>query len=158
MDPASVGLRAIHREIGPFEQGRRIRVAGIEHGDADARAKENLVSADDVAGLDGRDDRLGERRGRRPNINRRVNNRELVPAEPRAKVARPGDHVRQAGRDGLQEFVADRVSEGVVDILEAIEIDEQIGRAESPNSSANCRAAFSLTSKANRLARPVNTS
>ena len=31
------------------------------------------------------------------------------------------------GGDGLQELVADRVTEGVVDVLEAVEIDEQGG-------------------------------
>ena len=125
IDPASVGLRAVHREIGAFQQGRRIIVAALQHRDADARADENLVSSDDVTSLDGRDDRLRERRGRRTgHPSKRVNNRELVSAEPRAEVVTATTFVKPAG-DGLQEFVADRVSERVIDILEAIEIDEQ---------------------------------
>src|SRR5208337_4183902 len=45
VDPASVGLRPVHREIGSFQEGRRIAVSGLEHGDANARADEDLMAA-----------------------------------------------------------------------------------------------------------------
>ena len=78
IDAAPVGLRAVHREIGSFQQGRRIIVTGLEHGDADARADEDLMPSDVVTTVDGRDDCLRERRGRPVNIHGNVNDRELV--------------------------------------------------------------------------------
>ena len=49
---------------------------------------------------------------------------ELVPAEPSDRVAAAED-ARDARGDGLEQFVAGAVAEGVVDRLEVVEVDEQ---------------------------------
>jgi len=49
---------------------------------------------------------------------------ELVPAEAGDGVAAAQDAF-QPGADGLQQFVADGMTQGVVDDLEAVEIEEK---------------------------------
>ena len=49
---------------------------------------------------------------------------ELVAAEARNRIARPKQRV-EAPRDLLQESVACIVTEAVVDLLEAVEVDKQ---------------------------------
>jgi hypothetical protein len=77
-------------------------------------------------------DRLGERHpepgghlaGRGGVPDRRQQHRELVTAQPGHHVARPYA-VDQAVRDDLQQPVADRVAEGVVDLLEPVEVEQE---------------------------------
>src|SRR5690606_14561991 len=54
----------------------------------------------------------------------RQQHRELVAAEPRDEVA-GADAVGEAVRDELEEPVPDRVPEGVVDLLEAVQVEEE---------------------------------
>jgi len=49
---------------------------------------------------------------------------ELVPAETSHEVARPR-RPRERGRDLLQQQIAGRMPEGVVHVLEPIEVEEQ---------------------------------
>ena len=49
---------------------------------------------------------------------------ELVAAEPREQVGL-AQRVRQRRGDALQQLVADAMAERVVDVLEAVEVDEQ---------------------------------
>ena len=60
-----------------------------------------------------------------------LEDRELVAAEPRGGVAlaHAGE---QAGGDGAQQGVADRVAEGVVDRLEAVEVEAQHRHRPAP--------------------------
>ena len=53
---------------------------------------------------------------------------ELVAAEP-ADLAFLADHVGEALRDLLEERVADRMAQRVVDVLEPVEIDQEQGAA-----------------------------
>ena len=65
--------------------------------------------------------------------------RELVPAEPRCRVAGPQD-AGEAGGDGDQEVVAHAVAHRVVDELEVVQVDEKdphhtavtVGRGRAP--------------------------
>ena len=62
-------------------------------------------------------------------------NRELVAAEPRERVALPQARL-EAARHRDQQLVADQVAEAVVDDLEAIEVEiedrEAVGQAAAP--------------------------
>ena len=51
---------------------------------------------------------------------------ELVPADAPQRV-HVADGRAEAGGHGLKEFIADDVAEGVVDLLEVVEVDEEHG-------------------------------
>ena len=89
--------------------------AGVEHGD-DAvegeRARERVLEA------------AGELDHRRAVRDAADQHGELVAAEPRERVAAPDDGA-QPHRDVLQQAVAVVVPERVVDLLEAVEVDQQ---------------------------------
>ena len=68
--------------------------------------------------------------------------RELVAAQPREQILL-AHLAREALRDLAQQVVAALVAEDVVDLLEAVEVDEQqreaVGRrASSPSSAFRC--------------------
>ena len=114
-------LRRVHRGVGVAHQavGVRRMVVG---GDADGDGEEELAAVED------------ERRGDRgvETVGDRVDpigvgvgheDRELVAAEARdRRLARDG--VGEAARDLLEDPVAGRVTEAVVDQLEAVEVEE----------------------------------
>jgi len=56
----------------------------------------------------------------------RGNNRELVAAEPRHQVV-AAQRMRQPQRDVADQFVADRMTERVVDVLEMVEVHKEQG-------------------------------
>ena len=118
-------LGAVERDVGVAQDllGRRLLAAvherdagGRGHGDAAARELERLGErveqvARDLAG--GLRRRAGlEQHG------------ELVAAQPRGGVA-GGEPLGEAARARLQQLVAGRVAERVVDLLEVVEVDEQ---------------------------------
>jgi hypothetical protein len=129
---AAIVLGAVHGGVGALEQllgaGAVLRIAG----DADARRDEQLLALQ-VEGLGQRfDDAGGEAGG----IRRLLvgagqvgqHHREFVAAQARhhVVVARAGF---QARRGLHQQLVADAVAEHVVDVLEAVQVDEHHGRA-----------------------------
>ena len=80
--------------------------------------------------------------------------RELVAAEAGDRVVRAGPRRVSRVGDHVQQLVADVVAEGVVDLLEAVEVEQQ-QRDGSPSASSAwaVRSARSL-----RLGRPVSAS
>ncbi len=122
LEPGAFGLGAVHGQVGRLEQ--RVEVAPVlgVHGDADAGADGDLVAlvggaAGHVRHHAGRDAaggggvaHLGEEDG------------ELVAAEPCHQV-RLADALLQRCGDLLQQGVAGVVAQGVVDGLEAVQVD-----------------------------------
>ena len=81
---------------------------------------------------------------------------ELVAAEP-ADLAVLADHRGEALRDLLEQGVADRVAERVVDVLEAVEVDQEERAAGWPLALL-CSASSSVRRISERLGRPVSES
>ena len=120
---AAERLGDIHRGVGmPEQQFLVVAMLGIGRA-AEAGADEQFVAvdrhrlADDVDDLVGDDgDRLGPAQIRR-------DDHEFVAAQPRHRVHLAHRH-RETGGRLAQDDVADLVAERIVDLLEAVEIDE----------------------------------
>ncbi len=95
------------------------------HRDADAGPDDEVVVFDAEGALERQADLLGGVL-RTPLADFRQQDRELVAAEPR-DGARVAQDRRQAQRHLLEDIVADLMAEGVVDLLEPIEIHHQQG-------------------------------
>ncbi len=94
-------------------------------GDADARADHELAPGDPDRLLECEEQPLRDADGM--GFVRSVEQqRELVAAEPGQGVARAA-RLREALGNGLEQLVARVVAEAVVDLLEAVEVDEQDG-------------------------------
>ena len=139
---AAALLGAVHRQVGRPHQGfGALAVVRVE-ADADARRDAMMVAPEGERSLEGLEDL-----GREPVGVLRVGNlleddRELVPAEARDGVALAHAR-RQARSDVLEDLVTDRVPKGVVDGLEAVEIDEQ--QREQPLLTAGGRQRLAQT-------------
>ena len=132
-------LGQVHRDVGAAQERRGVVAVLGRDGDADADVGGELVALDGdrlvqrLQQVAGGGDRLGLPGARQQH-------RELVAAEPRQGVLRPqrrGEPARRA----LQQQVAEVVAEGVVDVLEAVEVEQQqpdgaLAAGEPPPSSA----------------------
>ncbi len=126
--PATLAVRlgAVEGEIGAHEEARRLDgvVGHVGDADADADLQQSLVDPEGPAqvghGPGGQRLRLGP-------SHVAGDHRELVAAEAEDAVrAADGE---QARRDLLQQPVADEVAAGVVDGLEAVEVEIEQGAA-----------------------------
>src|SRR3954447_1518280 len=120
---AAVRLGAIQRHVGVLQEriGADIRRG---HGDTDARADFDQVIADLIALAQVLDDptrQAGRLFGR---FNVLLEHDELITAETSYEIFRT-QHGAQPVGDRAQELVAAGMTEGVVDLLELVEIDEQ---------------------------------
>ena len=97
-------------------------VGGIDR-DADGRAGAHLVIADTIGLGQCIDDFLGQDHGALGRVELGLDHRELVAAEPGHGVGL-AHHPLEVLGDGLEQLVADRVPEGIVDLLEAVEVHE----------------------------------
>ena len=83
---------------------------------------------------------------------------ELVAAEPGHGVLGP-DHGGQGARDLDQQRVAGVVTEGVVDLLEVVQVDDRDGRRRRTRPARLPRTAAARRSENNaRLVSPVSGS
>ena len=85
---------------------------------------------------------------------------ELVATQPHHDVARPGD-AGQPGPDESEEPVAGRVPEGVVDLLEVVEVDHEQGQGlvAAPRGRGGWRRwRRARWVRRRRLPRPVSSS
>ena len=95
------------------------------HGDADARADDDTMPLDLVGLGDDLEQALGELRGDLALISGRdVQDREFVAAEAGDRVALT-DQALQSRRHRLEQRVADRMPERIVDRLEQVEIEDE---------------------------------
>ena len=122
---AALGLGAVQREVGILDElvGGRAVLGRERYPDAGADIQ--MIAVEIVGRRDGAEQPVGGAdRGFALIALDRRDNRELVAAEPRDRVG-----VANAGREPLshhlQQFVADRMAERVVDGLEQIEIEHE---------------------------------
>ena len=122
---AAVRLGAVEREIGLLQQFVGVLAVLGRQRDADADADDELVAADIVGRGNLLDHVAGEHgHGRRLAIAAELHDREFVAAEPCHRVVL-GDAFAEPAGDFLQQRVADRMAERVVDVLEMIEIEAE---------------------------------
>ena len=120
---AAVLLRAVHRGVGVADHVCRGQAAVGER-DADARPHVLLAAAHGDRGGKRLDEALDEPQRVVLAVDVLVQHDELVAADAGDRVAR-AQRLAQALGDGAQQGVARLVPEGVVDQLEAVEVDEQ---------------------------------
>ena len=121
---AAVGLRPVHRELGVLEQAVGRLTVGREQRDADAGAGVELLAVEHER-LAEAVDQAARQRARLVGVaDVGLQDHELVAAEPadRVGLAQAG---MQALGDRLEQQVAAGQAEGVVDALEAVEVEQQ---------------------------------
>ena len=117
-------LGRIEREVGVADQRVGAGAAGVADGDADRGADRDLVAFDRIGPRDLLDQRPGERL-QKADVDRAGKHRlEFVAAEA-ADLAVVAHHRLQPLGDLPEQGVADRMAERVVDVLEAVEIDQE---------------------------------
>ena len=116
-------LRAVHRQVGAAQQVGSVGRVDRRDGDADAGADLGADRPDLERLEQARGDPLSHDRAALA-VGVQQRDHELVASQAGDEVAVAQDS-RQALAELAQELVADRVAEGVVDLLESVEVDEQ---------------------------------
>ena len=120
--PTTVGLGAVHRQIGILDQLIEIGAILRRQSNADAGVGHELV-AEALIGLT---DRLMNARHEFHDVagifDIGLDHRELIAAKPGDMVG-ISDAIPDAPRHGFQQLIADMMSERVVDALELVDID-----------------------------------
>ena len=125
-------LGHVHRDVGSLEESLDVRAMIREESDADARLHLEGETVNREWLLEGRPQLARDRNGRLGVEHLREQHAELVPAEARDGVAL-AKGVAEPDADLLQQLVAARMPEGVVDLLEAVEVhDHHRGRDVVP--------------------------
>ena len=120
----ALDLGAVEGELGVLEQRVRILPVLREQGDADAGRGLDLLAVDVEWFGHRRQDLVGQGDNLGGLADLRLHERELVATEPGQRVA-GADRCGDPLGDGAQQLVADWVAQGVVDVLEAVEIEQQ---------------------------------
>src|SRR5581483_1296263 len=121
----AVRLGAVHRRIGVAQEVFRVLVTERAVRNADADGRKNLIPVQVEGLFEQLLNPLGHLTGF-ADSDFIEQDRELVAAEPRNRVAGP-EAVFQAARDRDQQVIADHVPQTVVDDFEAVEIQEEDG-------------------------------
>ena len=122
---AARALRRVHRRVGAGDQLGVAAAVGV-HGDADRARDHDLAALGLVRLREALDQAVGD-------VGDALLRRHVAEQEQELVAADAGDdvlaarHRLQALADLLEDEVADRVAVGVVDRLEAVEVDEQQG-------------------------------
>ena len=120
-------LRAVHRQVGGAQQRDRVVAVLGGEGHADAGGHPDDAALDD----DPRVQRRVDLTGQPPDgvlVAAVAHHRELVAAEPRGHETGHGTDRPQSVAHRPQHRVTDLVAEGVVDLLEPVEVQQQQGR------------------------------
>ena len=122
---ATARLGLVQRRIGVLDEPRcGVAVVRVQ-ADADARADDHLLPVGNAEGLlHPLRELAGDAGGRVGRLEVLDHDQKLVPAQARERVL-VAQAAAQAGRDRLDQLVARGVPQAVVDVLEAVEIDEQ---------------------------------
>ena len=121
--PRPSTLGAVEREIGAFEQALGAGAVARHERDADAGADVEELAFGDVGSPDEVDDAPGKRLGIHRVGEARLENHELVAADACNGIGRAHRRAQAVG-DPLEEHVAHRVAQRIVDRLEAVEVDQ----------------------------------
>ena len=119
---AALGLRPIQRHVGVAQELVRVERGGGQR-DSDAGGDHYLVAIEIVGAADRVEHARGERLALLEGKDRRLQNDELVAAEARDHVGVANGALQPLG-DRLQQHVAAGMPQGVVDLLELVEVDE----------------------------------
>ena len=123
---APVVLGAVERQVRIAHQLVGCEPVGRADGDADAGADDDLAALELVGLAHRLDDALRKRRGVGRLVDRHLQDRELVAAHARDRIGLAHQRAQAAGGI-LQQLVAGRVAQRVVDVLEVIEIEQMDG-------------------------------
>ena len=122
--PLAVVLGRIHGEVGVAQQLVGGDAGARRDRDSDARAHRRRL----IVQQEGLAQQVEHAPGRPPHLVGAADvleqDRELVPAQPRGRVAGPQAAAQPPG-DARQQLVAGGVPQGVVDRLEVVEVEEQ---------------------------------
>jgi len=121
---AAIRLGAIERHVGVFEQRIRADAVRRGHRNPDAGADFDQMIVDLVALAQMLDNSPGETRGILVRFDVLLKHHKFVAAEPRHEILR-AQHFAQPVGDRAQQPVAARMTQGIVDLLELIEVDKQ---------------------------------
>ena len=113
-------------------------VCGSDKREANRGGEEDLAVVEGDRRADGLADGLGEIGDARGILLREQDQAELVAGEPRQRVLRLED-AGQPPRQGQQDRIADRDADGIVDLLEAVEIDHHQGRPQGRHGLGEIR-------------------
>ena len=119
---AAVGLGAVHRKVGAFQQLVEIGTVMRRQSDADTGVAGDMVPEALIRLADRIVDPLDQLHGVARSGNAGLDDGEFVAAEPGHEIGVP-HAVAQAARDGLEQFVADGMAERIVDALELVDVD-----------------------------------
>ena len=126
---AADALGMIHRKLGVLDDlvGQlRLRIGQRE---PDRGGQEDLAVVEGDRRADGLADGFGEGGDARRILLRHQDQAELVAGEPRQRVLRFQD-AGQPPRQRQQDGIADRDADGIVDLLEAVEVDHHQRRPQ----------------------------
>src|SRR5437016_3408236 len=129
-------LGRIHRRVGVLHEGGRIRGVVWKQADADARGHPRFSAARQRVGPQCVIQQFAVDAFNRGGVcDFLEDHEEFVAAEPRDEIGRP-QLGAQAPRHFHEELVADVMAVGVVDLLEAVQVDERAGepRAVAPRA------------------------
>ena len=133
---AAFGLGAVERQLRVHQQRVGRGAVRRQKGDADADLRARVVAFELAGHVDRLRQPLGQRMGLGLGRDVALQHGEFVAAEPRHQIVL-ADRLAQPGADGAQQHVAGRVSQGVVDVLEVVQVEQQHGgRADRPGRLA----------------------
>src|SRR3984893_2958387 len=122
------GLGAVKRYVCPSQQRFRVGGIGSEDGNTDADAASDLVAADDVWLVQAGEEPPRHEAGLVRVLDAGLHDGEFVAAEAGDGVAVAHGTAQSLGHQ-LEECVADRMSQRIVDVLEVIEVEIEHGKA-----------------------------
>ena len=131
--PAALSLRLVHREVGVDEELlHHLRGGLLPHParcgpqrDPDAGVREELDVTDDDGLREDLDDALRRMLAVVLDVQLLHEDAELVAAQPRHRVVGPKDSLQPLPATSMSTRVSDRVTVGVVDVLEVVEVGKQ---------------------------------
>ena len=119
----------VHRQLGVLDDLVGQRRGRVGQRQADRGGQENLAVVERDRRADGLADGLGKGGDLGGVGFRHQHQAELVPGEPGQRVLRLQDP-GQAPRQRQQDRIADRDADGIIDLLEAVEVDHHQGRPQ----------------------------
>jgi len=127
LDAGAPLLGLVHRDVGALHEHVDVLAVLRERGDPDAGAQLQAHAGDVERLCDRAAHGRGDRRALHRALDRAQQDRELVAAKPSDGVLL-AEQLAQAGADLAQDLVAVVMAEGVVDLLEAIEVEQHHGQ------------------------------